>query len=230
MVYLDNEDFARFDPTVISLIDEIVEMSRILYPRGWFRATSGNISSVVNTEPLTLAITASGFDKGQIDRSKVVLIDQMSSVILGKFKPSYEAKLHIAVVRERSAGAVIHTHSVYGTIISMECLSTGGLEIEGLEMLKALDGVPTHEHREWLPVLRNSQDMDLLSNEVTDLLRADKKTHGFLLSGHGLYTWGRNLDEAKRHAEALEFLMEVSVRMRNNKISADNISLNGGEE
>jgi methylthioribulose-1-phosphate dehydratase len=79
-------------------------------------------------------------------------------------------------------------------------------------MLKGLEGVRTHRHREWLPILENSQDILELSQEVSRTLRENPGIHGFLLRGHGLYTWGASLQEAKRHVEILEFLMEVLVR------------------
>ena len=79
-------------------------------------------------------------------------------------------------------------------------------------MLKGLEGVRTHKHREWLPILENSQDMVELGDHVSKILHASPGIHGFLLKEHGLYTWGANLQEAKRHVEILEFLMEVLVR------------------
>jgi methylthioribulose-1-phosphate dehydratase len=79
-------------------------------------------------------------------------------------------------------------------------------------MLKGLEGVRTHKHREWLPILENSQDMRELAEKVTTTLRETPGIHGFLLREHGLYTWGASLQEAKRHVEILEFLMEVLVR------------------
>ncbi|MGH9849293.1 MAG: class II aldolase/adducin family protein, partial [Blastocatellia bacterium] len=87
--------------------------------------------------------------------------------------------------------------------------AAGGLAIEGYEMLKGLDGVRTHEHREWLPIIENSQDMPALARTVEQALAKHTDAHGFLLRGHGLYTWGDSLAEAKRHVEILEFLLEV---------------------
>jgi methylthioribulose-1-phosphate dehydratase len=111
-----------------------------------------------------------------------------------------------------NAGAVLHTHSVWSTVLSGTFASQGGLGLEGYEMLKGLEGVRTHRHREWLPILENSQDILELSQEVSRTLRENPGIHGFLLRGHGLYTWGASLQEAKRHVEILEFLMEVLVR------------------
>ncbi len=79
-------------------------------------------------------------------------------------------------------------------------------------MLKGLEGVRTHQHREWLPILENSKDIIELSQRVYTTLQDSSDIHGFLLRGHGLYTWGASLHQAKRHVEILEFLMEVLVR------------------
>ena len=85
----------------------------------------------------------------------------------------------------------------------------GGVAIEGYEMLKGLQGVSTHVHREWLPIIENSQDMLELADRIGETLREHKAAHGLLLRRHGLYSWGNDLPQAKRHVEILEFLLEV---------------------
>jgi len=84
-----------------------------------------------------------------------------------------------------------------------------GIAIQGFEMLKGLRGVTTHEHREWLPVMENSQDYRALSAGIANVLRTHSEAHGVLLRRHGLYTWGADVAEARRHAEILEYLLEV---------------------
>ena len=118
------------------------------------------------------------------------------------------------VVRLRNAGAVLHTHSVWSNILSDAHACDCGLSIEGYEMLKGLDGISTHEHTEWLPIIENSQDMTRLAADVERTLIDHPRSHGFLLRRHGLYTWGKDLAEAKRHVEILEFLLEVIGRTR----------------
>ena len=76
-------------------------------------------------------------------------------------------------------------------------------------MLKGLDGVTTHTHREWVPILENDQDMARLAGAMAGVLSDHPDAHGVLLRGHGLYTWGRTIAEAERHVEALEFLLET---------------------
>jgi methylthioribulose-1-phosphate dehydratase len=191
---------------------EIAGVAKGFHSRGWVLGTSGNLSAVVRRDPLLLAITASGFDKGSLGPSQILEIDAEGSVVRGKYKPSSEAAIHLAIVRERTAGAVLHTHSTWGTILSEIHASERGVELRGYEMLKGLEGVRSHDHAEWLPILENSQNMERLSAEIGELLRKQPSTHGLLLRKHGLYTWGSTLREAKRHVEIIEFLMEVHGR------------------
>jgi len=191
---------------------EIAEIGKGFYSRGWVFGTSGNLSAVVRQNPVHLAITASGFDKGSLRASRIVQIDAQERVVRGKYKPSAEAAIHLAIVRARGAGAVFHTHSASGTILSERHASQGYVELGGYEMLKGLEGVHTHEHTERLPVLENSQNMKELAARIADLLEKQPEIHGVLLRKHGLYTWGSTLEEVKRHVEIIEFLMEVLVR------------------
>jgi methylthioribulose-1-phosphate dehydratase len=188
---------------------ELADVGRGFYARGWVLGTSGNFSAVVSREPLRLAITSSGVDKGTLSTGDVLLIDGEGKVLEGKGRPSAETLLHLGVVKLRGAGAVLHTHSVWSNIISDACFGGGGVKIEGHEMLKGLSGVETHEHSEWLPIIDNSQDMAALAAEATRILELNPNSHGFLLRRHGLYTWGRDLAEGKRHIEIIEFLLEV---------------------
>jgi len=160
-------------------------------------------------------ITSSGVDKGDLSAEHFLEIDETGNVVRGNYKPSAEMLLHLEIVRARGAGAVLHTHSVWSTVLSDVCAADGGLAIEDYEMLKGLSGVQTHKHREWLPLIENSQSMMSLAETVSEVLEQRPAVHGFLLKQHGLYTWGADIAEAKRHVEILEFLMETLVwRMR----------------
>jgi methylthioribulose-1-phosphate dehydratase len=195
------------------LASQLVEIARQSYARGWVLGTSGNFSAVVSRDPLRLAITTSGVDKGTLTAREIVEIDEHGRVVAGSGRPSAEAGLHLAIARVRGAAAVLHTHSIWSTILS-DAATRDGLAIEGYEMLKGLDRVATHEHREWLPILDNTQDWAAAVPQVEAMLTEQPKAHGFLIRRHGLYTWGRDLAEAKRHMETLEFLFEVIGRKR----------------
>jgi methylthioribulose-1-phosphate dehydratase len=195
-----------------TVAEELSEIGRGFYARGWVLGTSGNFSTVISREPLRFAITSTGIDKGTLAAAHILEMDDAAKVVGGNGRPSAEALLHVAIVRGLKAGAVLHTHSVWSTMLSGAHAAQGGVVIEGYEMLKGLEGVRTHAHREWLPILENSQDMEELSGRVAATLRQNPGIHGFLLREHGLYTWGSGLQEAKRHVEILEFLMEVLAR------------------
>ncbi|HEX5965064.1 MAG TPA: methylthioribulose 1-phosphate dehydratase [Pyrinomonadaceae bacterium] len=215
---------------VAEIVDGLVLVGRNFYARGWLMGTSGNLSAVVEREPLRLAITASGVDKGELKSEQVLLVDDELRILSGarnapgftsgpesinkasKNKPSDESLLHVRIVKERGAGAVLHTHSIWNTIHSDLHASEGGVRIEGYEMLKGLAGVRTHDHSEWLPIVENSQDMPALADTISKTLRENKSAHGFLIRRHGLYTWGEDLTQAKRHVEILEFLLETMGR------------------
>ncbi len=197
------------------LAGRIAELGRQAHQRGWALGTSGNFSAVTSRDPLRLAITASGMDKGRLSPAQVLEIDgEGRPVGGGGGRPSAETSLHLAVVRARGAGAVLHTHSPWSTLLSDLHAGAGGLAIEGYEMLKGLDGVTTHEHREWLPIVENTQDWSAGAAEVEAVLRRRPDAHGLLIRRHGLYTWGRGFYEAVRHLEVLEFLLEVVGRSR----------------
>src|SRR6266478_7654772 len=134
---------------------ELAASGRAFYVRGWALGTSGNFSAVISRKPLRLAITSTGLDKGGLTPAEFLEIDETSKVVRGNGKPSAESLLHLAVVRALRAGAVLHTHSFWSTVLSGSHAALGGVALEGYEMLKGLEGVRTHKHREWLPILEN---------------------------------------------------------------------------
>jgi methylthioribulose-1-phosphate dehydratase len=196
--------------TIEEIAEGLVSAAKGFYGRGWLMGTSGNLSAVVERKPLRLAITASGVDKGELKAEQVLLVDENVQLVNESTnKPSDESLLHVRIVKERGAGAVLHTHSIWNTIFSDLHADEGGVRIDGYEMLKGLAGVHTHEHSEWLPIVNNSQDMPSLADAISRTLNEHKSAHGFLIKGHGLYTWGDNLAQAKRHVEIFEFLLET---------------------
>jgi len=196
-------------PNPTQAADSLCAIGRRFHARGWVLGTSGNFSVVTCRDPLRLSITASSLDKGSLEASHILDVDDACAVHGGHGNPSAETLLHFEIVRRRGAGAVLHTHSIWGTLLSDSHGLDGGLTLEGYEMLKGLDGVRTHEHREWVPIVSNDQDMTRLAGIVGETLDRHPDAHGVLLRRHGLYTWGTSLAEAVRHIEILEFLFET---------------------
>jgi methylthioribulose-1-phosphate dehydratase len=201
-------------PALQAAAEALVRVGRRFDARGWVMGTSGNFSAVVARQPLRLAMTPSGAFKGDLDAGQILEVDERAEPVGGAARASAEALLHLEIVQARGAGAVLHTHSIWSTLLSGRHGAAGGFAIEGYEMLKGLDGVRTHEHREWLPIVENDQDMTRLAGTVRTTLAAHPGAHCVLLRRHGLYTWGVDVSQAVRHVEILEFLLEAVGRQQ----------------
>lgn len=195
--------------TASTLMTLLAAAGSRFYGRQWVCGTSGNFSAVITDSPSRLLITSSGADKGALTPEHFVQVDDRGVAVAGAGSPSAEVELHLSVVRARRARAVLHTHSVWSTIVSDAYAEEGGVYIENFEMLKGLSGVRTHEHREWLPIIENSQQWADASTRIGEMFQQRPDVHGFLVLRHGLYTWGESVAEATRHVEILEFLLEV---------------------
>ena len=193
--------------------DDLVAAGRRFDARGWVLGTSGNFSEVIARDPVRLAITRSGAHKGALTPDDILEIDGAGTPVrTGSGRPSAETQLHLEIAAARHTGAIMHTHSIWSTLLSDRGAADGGIAIEGYEMLKGLDGISTHEHREWIPILDNDQDMVRLAAKVAGTLREHPACHAFLLRRHGMYTWGETLSQAVRHVEIVEFLLEAVAR------------------
>jgi methylthioribulose-1-phosphate dehydratase len=200
---------------LVDQIDALREIGATFWQRGWSVGTSSNYSLVISREPLELLVTASGKDKGRLTRGDFVRVAANGRPTAdGQPKSSAETLLHVVAASQPEVGAVLHTHSIWSTLLSDFFHSQGGFEISGYEMLKGLDGVGTHEHEAWVEIFENTQDIPTLAEQVRERLNdvADPLRHGYLIRKHGLYTWGRDLDEARRHVEIYEFLFECVAR------------------
>jgi methylthioribulose-1-phosphate dehydratase len=196
--------------------EALAEAGQLFYEWGWSFGTSSNYSVLLSREPFRLLITASGKDKGQLGPDDFVIVDEQGkSVGQATGKPSAETMLHVVLARRPGIASVLHTHSIWSTLLTDA--PNDSLLIDGYEMLKGLNGVATHEHGERVKIFDNSQDIPTLARQVEKYLDSDadgKKAHGFLIRRHGLYTWGRDLNEGRRHVEIFEFLFEVLGRKR----------------
>lgn len=194
---------------------EIIDAGRFLDAHGWAPATAGNYS--VRLDPGHIAITVSGCHKGQLTERDVMVIDRQGQPVASTRKSSAETLLHVQLLADFPAiGAVLHTHSVASTVLSMVDPRRREIAFAGYELVKVFDGYHSHEMTAVVPIFDNSQDMIALSSQVRDHLRQNPPIlgclegvagiPGYLIRGHGVYTWGADMAAAKRHAEGLEFL------------------------
>lgn len=187
------------------LAGELIVNVRALAALGWTPATSSNFSQRLDEQHA--AITISGRDKGRLGEDDIMVVDFDGRAVGSDHRPSAETLLHTQLYRRLpDVGCVLHTHSRTQTVASRLFAGAGGVRIEGYELLKAFSGNTTHEAELIVPVLPNSQDMPTLAAQV-DVLLDGGPMWGYLIDGHGLYAWGRDMAEARRHLEAFDFLL-----------------------
>lgn len=178
--------------------------------KNWIPATSGNFS--VRIDDKDCAITASGSDKTILTADGVI-----RAPFTGSAHPrqSAEAPLHYLMYRlSPTIGAVTHVHAQPAVLASMALAQNGRVRIEGLELLKAFSGFKTHETHLDVPVFENEQDMDALAARVEARLKADGLGFGFLLAGHGIYAWGKDVAETLRHIDAFDYLFTLMLKLK----------------
>ena len=194
------------------LADELIVNVAELARAGWTPATSSNFSERLDDRHA--AITVSGRDKGRLTPDDIMVVDFDGRPVATALRPSAETLLHTRLYRRfAEVGCVLHTHSPVQTIASRVYAAQGHVRLQGYELLKALHGNTTHDTALDLPVFPNTQDMTVLAAQVDALL--DKQPMwGYLIDGHGLYAWGRDMAEARRHLEAFEFLLHCELELR----------------
>lgn len=179
---------------------------------GYTPATSGNYSTRLNSN--CLAVTRSGVHKRDLTPADLMVVD-LDGRALSEGKPSAETLLHCQLYRlDADIGAVLHIHSPAATVISRIHAQAGEVRLVGYELIKALAGRTTHDDEIRISVLPNDQDMARLAQKVEPLWPNMKAAWAYLIAGHGMYVWGRDLNEAARHLEAIQFMLDCVLMER----------------
>ena len=191
---------------------DLIDAGQQLYRMGMVPATSGNFSARMSDD--SIAITVSGRHKGRLCEADIMRVDR-NGKSFDERRPSAETLLHVYIYkRYPDARAVLHPHSVNATLLSRLCDES--LVLQDYEILKAFPGIDTHLCEVRVPIFENDQDIGRLA-EVADARLANlEAAHGYLIRGHGFYTWGNSVEDAMRHVEAFEFLFDCELRMRGN--------------
>jgi methylthioribulose-1-phosphate dehydratase len=191
-------------------VQALIEAGRLFHRRGWVPATAGNFSFRIDTG--AIAVTASGRHKGELTADDLMRVDLSGRPLDGVGTASAETLLHCQLYRQYPhVNAVLHTHSPASTVLSR---ASDNVRLAGYELLKILEGVDTHEMTVDIPVFENDQDIARLAGVVEAHMQAGGVCHAYLIRGHGLYAWGRSVEEARHRVEALEFLFECELRER----------------
>jgi len=188
----------------------LIQAGQQLYARNMVPATSGNFSARLTNG--NLAITVSGAHKGRLSEQDIMQVDAEGHSLDDR-RPSAETLLHVFLYqRFPDVRVVLHPHSVNATVLSQLC--DEWLVLQDYEILKAFPGIDTHACTVNIPVFGNDQNIPRLAEKVDKCLSSLEHPLGYLIRGHGFYTWGNSMEDALRHVEAFEFLFDCELRAR----------------
>ncbi|MFC4811739.1 methylthioribulose 1-phosphate dehydratase [Paenibacillus sp. GCM10023250] len=192
---------------------ELTDVKRLFADRGWFPGTSGNLSVRVGEfapDDFQFAITASGKDKSLSTPEDFLFVDREGKPSeTTSLKPSAETLIHCEIYRLTGCGAIFHVHTVFNNLVSELFWERKSIPVDGVELIKAFNIWDEEAHID-IPIVSNFAHIPSIVPEVTE--RLDKRIPGIMLRKHGIYAWGANAFEAKRHLEAFEFLFEYVYR------------------
>lgn len=191
----------------------IINAGRFLYNSGWSPATSSNYSARVDDQHI--AITVSGKHKGTLTNRDVMAVNLAGEPVQSDCRPSAETLLHTVIYDLfPHIGAVLHTHSMPATVLSRWMESDNELCLTDYELQKAFPGYESHESQLVIPIFENTQNISALAEETKAYFSHNPDIPGYLIRGHGLYTWGHNMADCLRHVEAFEFLLQCELELK----------------
>jgi len=179
--------------------NDIVEVGRRLYSKGFIAAADGNIS--VRMDPDRILTTPSGRNKGRLAPEDLVVTDMQGRKTYGRLEPSSELEMHLVMYHEWSdVGAVVHAHPPHAS----------GFAVAGIpmdqpllsEVVLTLGTVPLAEYG--TPT----------TPELAEAVRPYARFDGILLANHGALTVGGDVYHAYDRMETLEHSAHIYVVAR----------------
>ncbi len=212
-----------FNTHDVEQMKKLAELIRVLNTTGHNPATSGNYSLRSTTSPDYAIVSESGVDKSRFDVDHFLPVFFKTREIHELFqrpgrKSSDETDIHLAIYESTNASCVLHSHKVEALLFANLFPRANYATIEGLELLKGLKGIKTHETKVEIPLFENTQDISLLADRIRPVLgastSANERTYALILRGHGIYVWGDSVEDAKRHLEVFDYLFKYQLEMR----------------
>jgi len=187
---------------------QLIDAGHSLYQLGMVPATSGNFSAKLDNGDI--AITVSGAHKGKLRESDIMVIDPEGNPRDAR-RPSAETGLHVQIYRHYpDAGIVLHPHAMNAVLLSQK--HNEAVSLKNYELLKAFPGIDSHESTVNIPVFGNDQNIPRLVSQIDHYLSENPQTVAYIIQGHGFYTWGKDIDDALRHVEALDYLFACELK------------------
>ncbi|NLV89515.1 MAG: L-fuculose-phosphate aldolase [Tissierellia bacterium] len=179
---------------------EIVEYGKKLVTSGLTKGTGGNLS-IYNRQEGLMAISPSGIDYFEIRPEDVVVLDLDGNIVDGDKKPSSELDMHKIFYKNREdIDAIIHTHTIYATILS--CLNISLPPVHYMVALAGLD-------------VRCAKYATFGTEELAqNAFEAMKDRYAVLLANHGLLAGAKDLANAFNITEEIEYCAELYIKAK----------------
>ncbi|HEY4221257.1 MAG TPA: methylthioribulose 1-phosphate dehydratase, partial [Myxococcota bacterium] len=190
----------------------ICALGRRFYELGWVSGTGGGISIKLGER---VYMAPSGVQKELLTPETIFALDVSrggdGEVVGGPpassgFTVSQCRPLFLAAMKLRGAGAVIHTHSKRALLATLAF--DREVVLTKLEMMKGLRGVG-YDDTHAIPIIDNTAHECDLADSLSAAIEKYPQAHAVLVKRHGMYVWGADWREAKRHAECYDYLLDV---------------------
>ncbi len=178
------------------LREDIVEVGRRLYARGYTASNDGNIS--VRLDGGRLLMTPASVCKGFMNVEMMCITDLDGKKLAGERDPSSEMQMHLEVYRQRpDANAVVHAHPPIATGFAVAGIPLDRAVLA--EVVTTLGSVPIAEYA------------TPSTKELPEAVRRYVRAHdGMLLANHGALTVGADLFGAYYKMETIEHFAKIS--------------------
>ncbi|KAL3130630.1 hypothetical protein ABBQ38_008024 [Trebouxia sp. C0009 RCD-2024] len=197
----------------------ICELCRNFYQLGWVGGTGGGMS--VKTGDL-IVMAPSGVQKERMIPEDMFVLDQQGNVLVNPiprpspYKPpklSECSPLFMAAFELRSAGAVMHSHSLNAVLATLIDPTASEFTVTNLEMIKGIAGHGYYDNCT-VPIIENTARECELTDRLRQAIKDYPKSQAVLVRRHGVYVWGSTWIQAKTQAECYDYLFEAALKMK----------------
>ena len=180
--------------------EDILEVGRRMYAKGFVASNDGNIS--VRVSENEILITSTGVSKGYMTASDLLKVDLDGNVKSGDKKPSSEMKMHLAVYRSRpDVFSVCHAHPQIATAFAVARKVCDKIALP--EVIFSIGYVALADYA--TPTTQEVPD------SIADVI---KKADAVLLANHGALTVGSDVYDAYYKMETLEHFAGITMYAR----------------
>jgi methylthioribulose-1-phosphate dehydratase len=182
-------------------------------------ADAGNLS-IFDSESGLVWIIAAGKDKSKLTIDDFISISLSSGNVIGETvsKPCVETPIHRSIFSNLlNAACVLHVHTVDSCVLKFHLTSSNRTKYQllpNIETIKTFGNFTEKSNPSFL-VLHNHEDaLEICKDFSQNVHNNPPQVPFFLVEKHGITVWGKNVYEANKNLEAVDFILRVMVSPR----------------